>query len=289
MEDKDFLLKKDFREKFIERVDILEKVGHLILLGSNEYATVDQVANYYEVPERTLSDCINVNREELKEDGCRLYSLKEIKRMLNTDKPYLDEKRKIPNRGMRLLPKRAILRVGMLLRDSKIAKEIRTRLLDIVDKSEDKGLIIDEVVSDINEEKQLIEERILAELEGDYDSVSIINAKLFALKNQKIKLLEKEKAAIINNSLTILETRSVINRLVRMIAVQKFHGVFGNAYKELYSKANYKLKINIRGRKKTKSQSFLDVLTDSEILELEKIVRCWAVDTGFTDEVLKIV
>lgn len=43
-----------------------------------------------------------------------------------------NETLEIPNRGLRLFPKRAILRIGMLLRDSEVAKEIRTRLLDIV-------------------------------------------------------------------------------------------------------------------------------------------------------------
>ena len=62
----------------------------------------------------------------------------------------------LPNRGMKLFPKRAILRVGMLLRDSEIAKEIRTRLLDIVQDTEKASPeIIHNVVEEINEEKQL--------------------------------------------------------------------------------------------------------------------------------------
>ena len=35
----------------------------------------------------------------------------------------------IPNRGIKCFSKRAILRIGMLLRDSKIAQEVRTQLL----------------------------------------------------------------------------------------------------------------------------------------------------------------
>lgn len=35
----------------------------------------------------------------------------------------------INNRGIRCFSKRAILRIGMLLRDSEVAKEVRTQLL----------------------------------------------------------------------------------------------------------------------------------------------------------------
>lgn len=41
-----------------------------------------------------------------------------------------------PNRGLILLTKRTLLNIGMLLRDSKVAKELR-RILDIVHDSED--------------------------------------------------------------------------------------------------------------------------------------------------------
>ena len=36
----------------------------------------------------------------------------------------------VTNRGLKVFPRRAILRVRMLLRDSEIAKEIRTQLLN---------------------------------------------------------------------------------------------------------------------------------------------------------------
>lgn len=36
----------------------------------------------------------------------------------------------IPNHGVKCYPKRAVLRMGMLLRDSRVAKEIRSQLSD---------------------------------------------------------------------------------------------------------------------------------------------------------------
>lgn len=42
----------------------------------------------------------------------------------------------IPNRGIRCFSKRAVLRFGMLLRDSEVAKEVRTQLLNIKEEAE---------------------------------------------------------------------------------------------------------------------------------------------------------
>ena len=39
------------------------------------------------------------------------------------------------NRGLKVFPQRAIPRIGMLLRDSDVAKEVRTQLLNIEEKA----------------------------------------------------------------------------------------------------------------------------------------------------------
>lgn len=196
----------------------------------------------------------------------------------------------ITNRGIRIFPKRAILRVGMLLRDSEIAKEIRTRLLDIVHDTEKQiPKIIHNVVNEISEEKQLMLDRVEAEINGDYDKVSVVNAKLFNLKNKRIEELENENKQITTHALTIIESRSVINRIVRTIAMREYNSMFGKAFGDLYAKVNYILGINIKARDKKKSESYLDTLTEKETFEVEKIVRNWAVKVGIDlDELLKI-
>ena len=132
-------------------------------------------------------------------------------------------------------------------------------------------------------------ERVEAEIKGDYDTVWVVNAKLFGLKNKRIKKLEDTVEQITTNALTITESRAVINRIVRTIAFKSFKGIFGHAWDELYSLANYKLGINIKKRNKRKDQSYLDVLTEEELFELEKIARSWAVDSGIDlDEIIKI-
>lgn len=127
-------------------------------------------------------------------------------------------------------------------------------------------------------------QRIEAEMNGNFDEVCVINAKLFALKNKRISELEDEIKIITENSLTIKEARKVINRLVRIIAMKEFSGAFGKAYSELYSKVNYQLGINIKARNKKSNQSYIEVLTEEETFSVEKIVRTWANNIGIDVE-----
>ena len=261
---------KELREKNLGRVEVLDQVKELLMLGDSEFATTEMVAKYYEVKLEAIQSLIKDNREELLNNGFKLYKRSEI---LNVLKGQLEIT--IPNRGLNLFSKRAILNVGMLLRDSKIAQELRSRLLDVVHDSETEEASIKTIIEEIDEEKQLMMDRIQAEINGDFEEVCIINAKLFALKNKRIKELEEINEVIINHSTTIEDSRSVINRLIRLIASQT-KVTFGNAYNEFYSKINYKLGINLKARK----EKPLNSMTEEEMFAAEEIARNWATKVG---------
>lgn len=274
----ELLENKQKREEVIDRVEVLEQVGELLLLSNTEYATKEMVSKYYNIKLKTLESCIEDHEVEIRNNGMKLYRRAEI---LNLLKGGIENSTiKVPNRGMILFPKRAILNVGMLLRDSKVAIELRSRLLDIIHDAEQGQGNIDTIINEISEEKQLMLQRIEAEMNGNFDEVCVINAKLFALKNKRISELEDEIKVITESSLTIKEARKVINRLVRIISMKEFNGVFGKAYNELYSKVNYQLGINIKARNKKSNQSYIEVLTEAETFEVEKIVRTWANNVG---------
>ena len=116
------------RANMINRIEVLEKVKGLLLLGDSEFATTLQVADYYEVDLSVIQKLVSRNKEELESNGMKLYYKNEIKNLIGQD---VKLQIIIPNRGMKLFSKRAILNVGILLRDSIIAKEVRRRLLDI--------------------------------------------------------------------------------------------------------------------------------------------------------------
>ena len=132
-------------------------------------------------------------------------------------------------------------------------------------------------------------DRVTAEMIGDYDKVCEVNAQLFALKNKRIVELEAENTQIKTHALTIIESKAVINRLVRSIAMKGYSGNFGKVWGELYTQVNYKLGINIKSRSKKKSESYISTLTEEETFNVEKIVRSWAVELGLDiDGLLKI-
>ena len=286
MKENELLTNVKRREENINRVEVLDAVKTLLSLPNTELYTTEMVANYYEVGIEAIQSLIKDNKEELKINGFKLMKRSEI---LNVLKGQL-ENFKVPNRGMNMFTKRTVLNVGMLLRDSKIAQEVRSRLLDITHDAEKDNGSVSNVISELNEEQQLMLNRMEAEFNGDFEKVCEINAKLFALKNKRIKELEDEVESITVHSLTIEESTKVINRLMRIIAAKEYNNQFGKVWGDFYSKLNYKLGINVKARtKKMISDSYLSTMTEDELFKAEEIVRAWANDLNINvQEAIKI-
>lgn len=259
------------REELIGRIEVLDKVKELILLPNTEFATTEQVADYFEVPETTIKEQLQNNKDEFDKDGYNVLVKEELKVIKITCGI------KSRAKSLAIFPKRAILRMAMLLRDSEVAKEIRTRLLDIVqDASEGKDNIINNVVDEIDEEKILSERLTQAIMSGDLEEEGRIKTEIIGLRNKRIKKLQNEIETITTNALTIIESKKVINKLVRVIAVKRYQGNFAKAWNELYKSVNYKLSINIKARDKKKRETYIDTLSEEELFEVEKITRIWA-------------
>ena len=282
MKELDLIENKDIREKMIGNVSVLEKVKDLLLLGDSEFATTQQVADYYEVGLEAVKSITKRHKEELETNGLTLLkgeALKSFKGQVQ-DEPSIKFVSQLT-----LFSKRTILNIGMLLTEGDVAKEVRSRLLDIEYESnkavqENGQTIKDNIINEIDEEKSLMLERITAEMDGDFEKVCVINAKLFALKNKRIKDLEDNIESITTHSLTLIDSRDVINKLVRAIAMKEYGGMFGKAYGDLYKTVNYKLGINIKARDKKKSESYLHTLNEEECFKVEEMVRTWALDKG---------
>ncbi|WP_294406051.1 Bro-N domain-containing protein [uncultured Clostridium sp.] len=140
------------RKELMNKVDVLDKVGNLLLLGNSGFATIHQVADYYEVGVEAIKSIMKRHKVELSDNGMKCYRKSEISLMVQS------EPLEIPNRGMNLFPKRVILNVGMLLTQSEVVRELRSRLLDIVHDAEevitDNGnTIVENVVEEILDEK----------------------------------------------------------------------------------------------------------------------------------------
>lgn len=119
---------KDVRDSFINKTEVLDKVKKLVMLPDNKFMTLRQLADYYEIDIEVVRKTLQRHRAELESDGMvklKGKSLSEYKQKL----PYsVPELRKVPS--TQLLPRRAILRMGMLLKNSKVAEKVRTYLLE---------------------------------------------------------------------------------------------------------------------------------------------------------------
>ncbi len=186
-----------------ENIHVLEQVKDILTIKETDFATVQMCAEYFEVSERRIRQIINEINEELKDNGLKMYNKENFLREINL--PLRNNKQMngksiltfengyeliFPNRGMYLMTKRTLLNIGMLLRDSEVAKELRRRILDIVHDAENGNGSIETVVNEIDEEKKLSMELGAAIVEGNLSKVVEITTKINELKNKRISELQ---------------------------------------------------------------------------------------------------
>lgn len=131
--EEELLESQEVREKFLERVDILEKIKALVLLPNTDFMTTKAVAEYFEVTQEVIRDNIRRSREELESNGMKEFSYNEIKSLIGSEKisrPKIKQLGINTARATNVFSKRAVLNIGMLLRDSEIAKELRNNILN---------------------------------------------------------------------------------------------------------------------------------------------------------------
>jgi hypothetical protein len=115
---------REVRERHAGRTEVLDKVRALKMLPGDTYVTTEMVAAYYEVGVEAIKTLTKDNRAELESDGydviegAQLRSFKDLSGIGGRA------------RSLALFPRRAVLRLGMLLRDSTVARQVRDYLLN---------------------------------------------------------------------------------------------------------------------------------------------------------------
>lgn len=250
-EQENIISDRNMRDKCAGHYEVLEKVKKLLLIPGTELATQKQVADYYVVGEKAIETICSRHKDELTMDG---FSLKSYKEFLNIRNEGIEtvvgktifsftngETLTVPNRGLKVFPRRAILRVGMLLRDSEIAKEVRTQLLNIEEKTS-----TEIKTEDIEEEQKLMLSVGMAVASGDANAVAIASANLVAFKNRHIEKLQNDNKALAGEILSWSD-RKKLNAGVRQLAAVT--GIpFGNMWNELYKNLQYKYGICLKQR-----------------------------------------
>lgn len=202
---------KELREKYIERVDVLDKVKKLLLIPQLEMMTIRQVSDFYEVEYNTIHRYCQRHKDELESDGVITMNPRNIAKIFNgTLSAFKDCRQEhgkmilkiddntqivIPNIGIRMFPKRAILRVGMLLRDSKIAQEVRAQLLNVVEQASPEML-----TAEINKEQQLLNAIGEAFSTGDIMKFAEATMNLNSYKDRHIKAIEAQNAKLVSEN-----------------------------------------------------------------------------------------
>lgn len=251
---------KELREQYIDRVDVLEKVKSLIMLPDVELMTVAQVADFYEVELDTIKRVYQRSKTEIDEDGVVNLTSKLLKEqvvpldIINRTKAYAEvefndgTKLILPNRGLKGFPKRAVLRIGMLLRDSKVAKEVRTQLLNTFEEAP-----VEAKTVNINEELDIQAKIGQAFLSGDIMQIAEAVTEGMAYKNRHIAKLEAQNddLKLVNGTLTdktlYWADRACLNKAIRTMA--NVRGVpIGQVWKELYDELLYGYHINLKAR-----------------------------------------
>lgn len=280
MNENELLTNENLREELVEHYEVLDKVKELLLIPGTEFATTQQVADFYEVGLEAINSLIKDNRDEIKLDGMITPSGKETKEILVKFSKDITNYRgyfevdgiKFANRSNTLLPRRAILRVGMLLRDSKVAKEVRTQLLNIEEKTTKEVK-----VQDINEEQKLALELGMAMASGDINAIAIATGNMMAFKNRHIDKLKTDNKAL---SEGILEwsNRSKLNAGVRKLATT-IGKQYGTVWNELYHNLKYKYHIDLKARG---DKQFIKYIKEEEWIYVIKTFAALCEDYGYS-------
>ncbi|MEV4994163.1 hypothetical protein AB0R12_26695 [Streptomyces niveus] len=124
---------RTMRVEHLGRVDALDKVKALVMLPDGAHCTTDGVARYFEVSTGVIRQLTARHRAELAENGMQVLRGPDL-REYQSDSMSLSsgDDGSYPQRrsGLTLYTRRAVLNIAMLLRDSDIARCVRTYLLD---------------------------------------------------------------------------------------------------------------------------------------------------------------
>ena len=285
---------KEYRDKAISKTEVLNKVKDLFLIPDLESASMRMIANYYEVEFKAIEKCYQRNKNEIDSDGVvhKKYSEMEnvlLRQNVSTKICYgkLEAKLSdavtlsIPHTDLKVFSKRAILRFGMLLRDSKIAKEVRTQLLNVFEHSTD-----EQKTQAINEEKQLLTNISMAYASGDINQLLAATMKYQNYKNRYTKQIEDTNKKLETENKVLAQkslkwgNKPVLNALIRKYAVTCFNGKyqFADAWNALYRQIKYKCSIDIKARKG--NGRLIDKIKDNEFSSIIQIAGGLCVANG---------
>jgi len=291
------VLTREQREQFANRIEVLEKVKAILAVPQLCMATTEQVADYFAVPVDTIRSVYRRNKEEIDANGAVLLTPSQLEeRKLQNALSVQDTKGTklycvndvyftVNNRGTRFFPPRAILCMAMMLRDSEVAAEIRTQLLNLVEAAP-----VEMKVENAQAQENAMLQFAKAMMEGKPAAIAQAVNDMMALKDhtiaaqaasirklsgEKIELEEKNTdLSRRNDSLTASNKMladgisawspsRTTNAIIRKIGKSIYGGKYGRAWNEFYRELKYQTGICLAQRTNGKD-SELSAIRDEE-------------------------
>lgn len=282
MKEYDIIDDINVRNKLISHLEVLDKVKAIPYFPEELFVGVNQASYYYETSTDAIKAVLLRNTEEFAEDGVRSISGEELKKyqkltkaediLDSTGSPFIGNK----CRKYIIIPKRALLRIGMFLKRSEVAKQVRDYLLDIekeqavciadlaikeIDSVEDKLKI--KTLKKINNNKLLID-KIKTNIEKckQYgidieDSRVIIQEAIVNRKSIDVAILEKLKEL---EEMEYEKKKGILRERIEYIAENYYDNDYSFAYHEILNRLKYVIGRDLEKEQKRskKSGNYLD-------------------------------
>ncbi|MHA5048112.1 restriction endonuclease [Streptomyces sp. SD15] len=122
---------KALRGSVLDRTEVLDRVKALSLLPDGMHVTTAMVATYFGVTVEAVRQLVKRHREELEVNGLVVLRGADLRKFESDNMSLSLGSYPQARRSLTIYSRRAILNIAMLLRDSDIARHVRTYLLDM--------------------------------------------------------------------------------------------------------------------------------------------------------------
>ncbi|TDT28665.1 restriction endonuclease [Streptomyces sp. BK208] len=122
---------RTLRSGVLERTDVLDRVKALALLPDGMHVTTAMAATYFHVTAEAVRQLVKRHREELEASGMCVIRGADLQQFESDNMSLSLGSYPQARRSLTIYSRRAVLNIAMLLRDSDVARQVRTYLLNM--------------------------------------------------------------------------------------------------------------------------------------------------------------
>lgn len=261
----------DKRMQLSEHIEVLDKVKIIPYFPKELFVGISHASNYYGSTISTIQSILKRHEDEFLKDGVKKISGEELKKYQNlvVEEKLIDDNGDLfigsKTRYYTIIPKRALLRIGMLLKKSPVAKEVRQYLLELEDSAtkEQKESAAQKAGEDYisslknleegykkdllkyNYDKKLIEDKMIHGMKrcnilglNNKDSALLVQEAIVENKDINVKILEKLKHNLTSEN---EKNKGILFQKINYMAKNYFNDNYGYACKQICEKLKYKI------------------------------------------------